>query len=97
MTNENITVSANITDSASAVSVKKWAAGNQSVGYFASNGTVLDSSFVATSNGTYTVSTKDATGNEAVQTITINNIDRVVRFQQLFRLAQQLQPRRIYY
>ncbi|MED3575060.1 leucine-rich repeat protein [Cytobacillus praedii] len=77
MTNENITVSANITDSASAVSVKKWAAGNQSVGYFASNGTVLDSSFVATSNGTYTVYAKDAAGNEAVQTITINNIDRV--------------------
>lgn len=75
-TNGNITVTANITDGTSGVSVKKWAAGNRDKSYFANAGEALGSSFVAISNGVYTVYAKDVAGNESVKTITINKIDK---------------------
>lgn len=75
-TNGNITVTANISDSLSGVSIKKWATGNRDKAYFASAGETLGTSFTATSNQTYTVYSKDVAGNEAVKTITIGKIDR---------------------
>lgn len=75
-TNKNVTVTANITDDKSTVSVKKWAAGNRNTAYFASNGANLSTSFVVSDNGVYTVYAKDDKGNETVKTININNIDK---------------------
>ncbi len=76
LTNQNITVTASITDNISGVEVKKWASGNQQVNYFNTNGTTLDTSFEVSENGTYTVYAKDIAGNETVQIILIGNIDK---------------------
>ncbi len=75
-TNQNITVTASITDNLSGVELKKWALGNQPANYFLTNGTTLDTSFEVSENGTYTVYAKDIAGNETVQTILIGNIDK---------------------
>ncbi len=75
-TNQNVIVTANITDNISGVDVKKWASGNQPVDYFITNGTALDTSFEVSENRTYTAYAKDIVGNEAVQTILIENIDK---------------------
>ena len=77
-TNGNVTITANITENESGVSVKKWASGNQNASYFASNGTTITSnSFTVSSNGTYTFYVKDNAGNTSVKTITISNIDKI--------------------
>lgn len=76
-TSTDITINATITDD-KGVTVQKWAVGNQTASYFASQGnTLTGSSFVVSANGTYTVYAKDEAGNETVQTITISNIDKI--------------------
>lgn len=76
-TNQDVTINVSITDAGSGVSVRKYAPGSQSIAYFATNGTNLSGTTItATDNGTWTVYAKDNAGNEAVQTITINNIDK---------------------
>ena len=76
-TNQNVTVTATIAD-ANGIEVQKWATGNQTASYFASNGTAFTgNTFAVSANGTYTVYAKDKAGNETVQTITVNNIDKV--------------------
>ena len=72
VTSEEVT--ATITD-ASAIAIKKWASGTQNIAYFAGAGTAIaDTTFEAIANGIYTIYAKDAAGNEAVQTIDIENI-----------------------
>jgi hypothetical protein len=62
------------TDNAGVV-LTKYASGNQSKSYFASNGTVVNSDEIrVTANGTYTVYVKDIDGNDAIATINITNI-----------------------
>ncbi|MED3554071.1 Ig-like domain-containing protein [Cytobacillus praedii] len=73
---EEVEITADITDD-SEITVKKWAIGTQNAAYFATNGTVFDRTFKATSNSIYTVFAKDVHGNESVQTITINNVNMV--------------------
>lgn len=70
-TTGNITV--NIVDSESGVSVRKWASGNQSNSYFASNGTTFTGTTISVSNsGTYSVYAKDNAGNETIKTVNVN-------------------------
>jgi len=77
-TNEDVTITANISDNLSGIAVKKWASGNQPASYFANNGTELSgTTFDVSTNGTYTVYTRDKAGNETVKTITIDNIDKI--------------------
>lgn len=77
MTNQDIVISVTIASDEN-ISVKKYATGGQTTSYFASNGTTLtDNTFAASSNNTYTVYAKDISGNEAVKTITISNIDKI--------------------
>lgn len=72
--NEN-TITANITDVESGVSIKKWAYGNLTSNYFSTNGNEFTEDVIpVTNNGIYTIYSKDTVGNEAVQTITINNL-----------------------
>ena len=76
-TNQNVTVTAEITDSGSDVVEKKWALGARNTDFFSSSGQNLTgNTFEVNENGTYTVYAKDAAGNDAVKQITINNIDR---------------------
>lgn len=76
-TNQNVTVTANITDSGSDIAEKKWALGKRNVDFFHNAGSSLNAnSFAVTENGNYTVYAKDAAGNESVKSISINNIDR---------------------
>lgn len=75
-TNQNIIVEANITDNANEIVQKKWAEGEQDLLFFRLAGYNLGLAFTASENGTYTVYAKDAAGNESVETITINNINR---------------------
>lgn len=75
-TNKNIAITADVTDSQSGVAIKKWASGNQSVGYFTNNGNAFTTpSFIVSENGVYTVYAKDNVGNTSVKTIAISNID----------------------
>ncbi|MFF2532342.1 hypothetical protein ACFVS2_25870 [Brevibacillus sp. NPDC058079] len=75
-TNKDVVVTVNATDDGG-VAVKKYASGNQTASYFASNGTVLSgTTFNVATNGIYTVYAKDKAGNETVQQITISNIDK---------------------
>ncbi len=54
----------------------KYAKGEQSTSYFASNGTVLTGGkFVATENGKYTVYAEDVNGNKAVQVINVSKVN----------------------
>lgn len=76
-TNQNIIVSAAISDTYSGVLIKKWAEGNRDVSYFKTSGTNLDTSFVVSNNAIYSVYAKDNAGNEIVKTINIGNIDKV--------------------
>ena len=63
---------ATITCGISGEEARKWAAGNQVVAYFASNGTTFTgNTFTATTNGVYTVYVKGKNGKESVQTITV--------------------------
>ncbi|HCC07838.1 MAG TPA: hypothetical protein DEP72_06750 [Clostridiales bacterium] len=75
LTNGLVTINCIITDD-NAITVKKWAVGNQTLSYFTSSGTNLSgTSFTVSTNGVYTVYAKDEFGNAAVKTITISNID----------------------
>ena len=77
LTNGNVTVSVDADDTGSGIAGVKWAAGSQVEAFFATGGQVLTGgSFEATTNGTYTVYARDNAGNETVETIAINNIDR---------------------
>lgn len=76
-TNKDVTVKVVITDEKSEVVEKKWASGNREFDYFSSSGTNLDSSFIVSQNGMYTVYAKDELGNEAISRVEINNIDKV--------------------
>ena len=72
-------ITANITDSQSGVTVKKWAFGDYSASYFSSNGyTIADSSITVTNNGVYTIYAKDGVGNESVATVTVSYIGNMI-------------------
>jgi hypothetical protein len=63
------------------IEMVKWAQGVQYKGYFEDNGTEITGNsraFIVSDNGTYTVYVKDGVGNEAVKTIHIDNIDKMV-------------------
>jgi hypothetical protein len=78
-TNGNVTVTVDAEDTGSGLSELKWASGNEGTAFFATAGdTIVGNEFIVTENGTYTVYARDKAGNEAVETITINNIDRNV-------------------
>ena len=70
-----VTVTANITDSESGVSVRKWAQGYQTTSYFNSYGTSFSGSFSVTANGYYTVYARDAAGNASVSYIYVTRMD----------------------
>ncbi|WP_188998431.1 leucine-rich repeat protein [Paenibacillus nasutitermitis] len=77
-TNGNVTVTVDA-NANSGISVLKWIAGNEGTAFFATGGEgIVDNEFIVTSNGTYTAYARDSVGNEAVETITISNIDRNV-------------------
>jgi|GEM_PF-749965 len=77
-TNGNVTVEVEGNGTGSAITSLKWATGNQNVAYFATGGqNVVGGEIEITVNGDYTVYARDAAGNEAVETITVSNIDRV--------------------
>lgn len=80
-TNGDVTITATVADSGSGVDAVKWAAGELTAGDFAEVTTTLTSStndyaFDVSTNGWYTVYAKDVAGNEAVNKIQINNIDK---------------------
>ncbi|MBP1994982.1 leucine-rich repeat domain-containing protein, partial [Paenibacillus eucommiae] len=76
-TNGNVTITVGTDGTGSAIDGVKWATGSQVAAFFATGGQVLTGgSFDATVNGTYTVYARDEAGNEAVEMITISNIDR---------------------
>lgn len=75
-TNADVTIEALITETGSGLKEKKWARGEQSIGYFDENGIILDESFSASSNGIYTVYAKDVVGNECIKMIEIKNLDK---------------------
>ncbi len=76
-TTGNVTITVDAEDTGSGLSELKWAAGNEGAGFFATGGAVIaGNEFIVTANSTYTVYARDDTGNEAVETITISNIDR---------------------
>ena len=60
------------------IKTTKYASGNQTASYFASNGTVVTDNVIrVTDNNTYTVYVEDVVGNKNVSTITIDKIDKV--------------------
>jgi len=78
-TSGSVTVTALITDNNNDIKAIKWAKGEKKVSDFdqGNNGSDLtDSQFEATENGIYTVYAIDKSGNETVNTITVNWIDR---------------------
>ncbi|QNK56916.1 leucine-rich repeat protein [Paenibacillus sp. PAMC21692] len=75
-TNGDVTVMVDVEEEGSGVNSLKWAQGMQTTGYFASGGTAFTEEFAVSENGDYTVYASDHAGNEAVETITIANIDR---------------------
>ena len=71
--NINISKSDNI-----GIKTTKYAAGNQTESYFASNGTVVTDNVIrVTDNNIYTVYVEDVAGNKKISTITIDKIDKV--------------------
>ena len=76
-TNKDVSVNVTISD-ANEVSIVKWASGSQITTYFQNEGNAISNdSFLVTANGIYTVYAKDHFGNASVETITINNIDKI--------------------
>ena len=73
--NSSATITANITDSESGISVTKWATGFQVSSYFASNGTDFTDSFSVNAGGSVTVYAKDNAGNESTAYYTITKLD----------------------
>ncbi|MFC5469163.1 S-layer homology domain-containing protein [Cohnella suwonensis] len=77
MTNEDVTVTAEASDSGSGVVVIKWAAGERTAAYFAEAGQALtEEGFAVSENGTFTIYAKDRLGNESVETVGIYWIDK---------------------
>lgn len=79
-TNHPIPVTANAEDVQSGLNSGqfKWAAGQQTADYFRSGGTlIVNNTFLAASNGKYTVYAVDQIGNETIQTLTIDQIDLI--------------------
>jgi VCBS repeat-containing protein len=77
-TNGSDIVTAQFDGTGSDVAVTKWAEGEQTADYFAQSGNALtDNSFTADSNGKYTLYAKDAAGNQAIEVVTVGNIDKV--------------------
>ena len=77
-------IDVNVRDADSSIDQVKWAEGNQTVAYFATNGirigqgivgNAIHTEFTIDAVGTYTVYAKDEDGNEVVETIEITNID----------------------
>ena len=59
------------------IRITKYAVGNQTESYFASNGIVITDDVIrVTNNNTYTVYVEDLVGNKKISTITINKIDK---------------------
>ncbi|WP_214629001.1 leucine-rich repeat protein [Paenibacillus agaridevorans] len=77
-TNEDVTVLIDVVSDIANVVELKWAEGSKDLADFrAGDGDdVTDNRFIVSVNGTYTVYVKDKTGNEKVERIAINNIDK---------------------
>jgi len=86
-TNSSVEVIASLDGTGSKVVVGKYMGGTKTAGDFTGgisgieltgfvSGTTASGTFEVTGNGTYTVYTKDEAGNEAIEVITINNIDK---------------------
>ena len=77
-TKDNVVVTGRVDDTGSGVEIRKWAEGNRDAAYFHNEGShITGDAFTASSNGWYTWYAKDRAGNESVQKIEIQNIDRV--------------------
>jgi RHS repeat-associated protein len=69
-------VTAVIADSQSGITTQKWSIGEQTVAFFAENGTTFTgNSFAVDYNGIYTVFAQDAAGNTATVVVTVSFID----------------------
>ncbi|QTH43677.1 leucine-rich repeat protein [Cohnella sp. LGH] len=77
-TNSNVTVTAAVYSTGSGIASQKWADGERTADFFAAGGTDFTGDFTVSENGAYTVYARDEASNEAVKTITIANIHRVV-------------------
>lgn len=63
-------------DGQSGINTVKYASGNRTADYFATEGIVVSNNVIrVTENGTYTVCAEDKAGNRTVKTVTINKID----------------------
>ncbi|WP_281217292.1 S-layer homology domain-containing protein [Lysinibacillus capsici] len=78
VTNQNVTVQVNATDTMSGVKLLKWAEGTHSESYFTTSGNEFTNSFTANENGHYTVYASDNVGNETLLSINVSNIDRIL-------------------
>ncbi|RAP75791.1 PKD domain-containing protein [Paenibacillus montanisoli] len=77
-TNDDIDVSVEADGTGSAVTVMKWAAGERTTAFFATEGdNIAGNRIMATSNGSYTLYAEDEAGNQAIKVIRVDNIDRV--------------------
>jgi hypothetical protein len=75
-TNGDVTVMVDVEEAGSGIDSLKWTQGPHTASYFASGGEALTNEFTVNENDVYTVYASDHAGNEAVETITIANIDR---------------------
>lgn len=76
-TNQNVRISATITDDGSGIIEQKWAKGVREAEFFHSAGNIYTGDHVMVSDpGFYSWYAKDQAGNEAIKTIEITNIDR---------------------
>ncbi|MDF2866403.1 MAG: repeat family protein [Clostridia bacterium] len=63
-----------VTDDISGIKTKKWLSGSKTVNDFQSAGTIFDTEFTVTVNGTYTIYTEDNAGNKTVRQVIITQI-----------------------
>ncbi|QNK60334.1 leucine-rich repeat protein [Paenibacillus sp. PAMC21692] len=77
-TNQDITISVSVNKLQESIRELKWAEGSKDlVDFQAGDGDgVTDNRFTVSENGTYTVYVKDKKGNEKIERIGINNIDK---------------------
>ena len=78
-TTGDVTINVTVTEANGIASIK-YAPGNQEVSFFTSTDEfeLIGTSFVVSTNGTYTVYARDTAGNESVNTIAVSNIDKNV-------------------
>lgn len=76
MTNEDVTINANVTDPGSGVVEIKWAAGEWTAATFPADGQALTDSFTVDENGIYTIYARDTAGNESVNQVDVYQIDK---------------------